>query len=91
MRMALKRANYTKGITKAVLRPLCQTRRLGYQLARTAPLLNRGRPAVLWGDSWTPTWPSCRGTQKAGGCHQCVVRVRERCAAKAGSAGALLM
>jgi hypothetical protein len=45
----------------------------GYQLARTAPLLNRGRPSVLWGVSWFPTWPSCRGTQKAGGCHQCVV------------------
>jgi hypothetical protein len=65
----------------------------GYQLARTAPLywLNRGRPSVLWGDSWTPTWPSCRGTQKAGGCPQCVVRVRERIAPNAGSARALLM
>jgi hypothetical protein len=38
------------------------------------PLLNRGRPSVLWGDSWTLTWPSCRGAHRAGGCHQCVVR-----------------
>jgi hypothetical protein len=46
---------------------------------------------VLWGVSWFPTWPSCRGTQKAGGCHQCVVRVREQGAPNAGSARALLM
>jgi hypothetical protein len=36
-------------------------------------------------------WPSCRGTHRAGGYHQCVVRVRERSAAKAGSARTLLM
>jgi hypothetical protein len=46
---------------------------------------------VLWGVPWFPTWPSCRGTYRAGGCHQCVVRVRERSAAKAGSARTLLM
>jgi hypothetical protein len=46
---------------------------------------------VLWGASWFPTWPSCRGTHRAGGYHQCVVRVRERSAAEAGSAPALLM
>jgi hypothetical protein len=40
---------------------------------------------------WTPTWPSCRGTHRAGGCHQCVVRVRERGAAEVGSTRALLM
>jgi hypothetical protein len=56
-----------------------------------APLLNRGRPSVLWGDSWTPTWPSCRARDRAGGCHQCVVRVRERIAPNAGSVRALLM
>ena len=31
------------------------------------------------------------GAHKAGGCHQCVVRVRERSAAEAGSARTLLM
>jgi hypothetical protein len=35
--------------------------------------------------------PSCRGTHRAGGYHQCVVRVRERSAPNAGSARALLM
>jgi hypothetical protein len=54
----------------------------GNQLERTAPLLNRGRPSVLWGVSWFPTWPSCRGTHRAGGCHQCVVRARERSAGR---------
>jgi hypothetical protein len=32
------------------------------------------------GPPTTPTWPSCRGTHRAGGFHQCVVRVRERSA-----------
>jgi hypothetical protein len=44
-----------------------------------------------------PTGVSCRfltanrQRHRAGGCHQCVARVRERGAAKAGSARALLM
>jgi hypothetical protein len=69
------------------------------QQARTAEIAfygppwtqNRGRPSVLWGNSWFPTWPSCRGAHRAGGCHQCVVRVRERSAPNAGSARTLLM
>jgi hypothetical protein len=33
----------------------------GYQLARTAPLLSRGRPSVLWGVSWSPLGPPAGG------------------------------
>jgi hypothetical protein len=54
-------------------------------MARTAPLPNSGRPSALWGGSCTPTWPACRGTHRAGGYHQCVVRVRERSAPNAGA------
>jgi hypothetical protein len=68
----------------------------GYQLARAAPLLNRGRPSVLWGVSRFPTWLALlqgdkQSRRAALPCHQCVVRVRERSAAKAGSARALRM
>jgi hypothetical protein len=38
----------------------------GYQLARTAPLLNIGRPSVLWGVSWFPLGPPAGGHTEPG-------------------------
>jgi hypothetical protein len=51
--------------------------------SEVGPVLSVGSPLV-------PHLALLQGGHRAGGCHQCIVRVRERSAAEAGSARALL-